>query len=160
MSFRIEYFNERVEATIADWPEDILADYARLIKLLADHGPDLRMPHSRAFGDGLFELRAKSASGIVRPIGNRRLDPFIEILNSKRHRATLSNSITFGKWSRRAGRFDCGGHGGNTQAGRGQSGCRWGPVRIGAVVDKLAVNADDTVALAEVVQVLLRGGRV
>ena len=35
-----------------------------------------------------------------------------------------------------------------------------GPVRIGAVVDKLAVNADDTVALAEVVQVLLRGGRV
>ena len=66
MSFRIEYFNERVEATIADWPEDILADYARLIKLLADQGPDLRMPHSRAFGDGLFELRAKSAAGIGR----------------------------------------------------------------------------------------------
>jgi phage-related protein len=41
----------------------ILADYARLIELLIKHGPSLRLPHSRAFGDGLFELRPRGRSG-------------------------------------------------------------------------------------------------
>jgi phage-related protein len=31
-----------------------------------EHGPNLRLPHSRAFGDGLFELRPKGRSGIGR----------------------------------------------------------------------------------------------
>lgn len=44
-----------------------MADYARLLELLVEFGPHLRMPHSRAFGDGLFELRPKSRSGIGRP---------------------------------------------------------------------------------------------
>ena len=30
------------------------------------YGPDLGMPHTRAMGDGLFELRLKSAEGIAR----------------------------------------------------------------------------------------------
>ena len=30
------------------------------------HGPDLGMPHTRAMGKGLFELRLKSAEGIAR----------------------------------------------------------------------------------------------
>lgn len=29
-------------------------------------GPSLRLPHSRAFGDGLFELRPRGRSGIGR----------------------------------------------------------------------------------------------
>jgi phage-related protein len=29
-------------------------------------GPDLGMPHTRAMGDGLFELRLKAAEGISR----------------------------------------------------------------------------------------------
>ncbi len=45
---------------------DVLADYARLIELLAEYGPSLRLPHSRAFGDGLFELRPRGRSGIGR----------------------------------------------------------------------------------------------
>lgn len=45
---------------------DVLADYARLVELLAEHGPNLRLPHSRAFGDGLFELRPRGRSGIGR----------------------------------------------------------------------------------------------
>jgi phage-related protein len=39
---------------------------ARLIELLAEYGPSLRLPHSRAFGDGLFELRPRGRSGIGR----------------------------------------------------------------------------------------------
>ncbi len=45
---------------------DVLADYARLAELLVEHGPNLRLPHSRAFGDGLFELRPRGRSGIGR----------------------------------------------------------------------------------------------
>lgn len=66
MAFEIEYFHERVLAEIHSWPVDVLADYARLIELLAEHGPNLRLPHSRALGDGLFELRPRGRSGIGR----------------------------------------------------------------------------------------------
>ena len=43
-----------------------MADYARLVELLAQHGPRLRLPNSKAFGDGLFELRPRGRSGIGR----------------------------------------------------------------------------------------------
>jgi phage-related protein len=66
MSFEIEYFHERVQYDIESWSVGILADYARLIELLIEHGPSLRLPHSRAFGDGLFELRPRGRSGIGR----------------------------------------------------------------------------------------------
>jgi phage-related protein len=66
VAFEIEYFHERVLAEVESWPVDVLADYARLIELLAEHGPSLRLPHSRAFGDGLFELRPCGRSGIGR----------------------------------------------------------------------------------------------
>jgi phage-related protein len=66
MAFAIEYFHERVLAEVESWPVDVLADYARLIEHLAEHGPSLRLPHSRAFGDGLFELRPRGRSGIGR----------------------------------------------------------------------------------------------
>jgi len=29
------------------------------------YGPDLGMPHTRAMGDGLFELRLKAAEGLA-----------------------------------------------------------------------------------------------
>ena len=66
MSYEIEYFHPRVLAEIESWPVDVLADYARLVELLADHGPNLRLPHSRAMGEGLFELRPRGRSGIGR----------------------------------------------------------------------------------------------
>lgn len=66
MAFQIEYFHERVLAEIESWPVDVLADFARLIELLADYGPSLRLPHSRAFGGGLFELRPRGRAGIGR----------------------------------------------------------------------------------------------
>jgi phage-related protein len=66
MAFAIEYFHERVLAEVESWPVDVLANYARLVELLAEHGPSLRLPHSRAFGEGLFELRPRGRSGIGR----------------------------------------------------------------------------------------------
>lgn len=63
MAFEIEYFHGRVLAEIEAWPVDVLADYARLLELLMSHGPSLRLPHSRAMGEGLFELRPRGRSG-------------------------------------------------------------------------------------------------
>src|SRR5690348_2058347 len=66
MAFEVEYFHQRVLAEIESWPVDVLADYARLVELLIEYGPALRLPHSRALGDGLFELRPHGRSGIGR----------------------------------------------------------------------------------------------
>jgi phage-related protein len=66
VAFDVEYFHPRVLAEIESWPVDVLADYARLVELLVEHGPDLRLPHSRALGGGLFELRPRGRSGIGR----------------------------------------------------------------------------------------------
>lgn len=64
--YHVEYFNKRVLRELESWPVDILADYARLVELLQEHGPDLRMPYCRPMGDGLFELRARGKEGIGR----------------------------------------------------------------------------------------------
>ena len=68
MAYSLEYFHAKVLATIEAWPVDILADYARVVELLIEHGPDLGLPHSRALGGGLFELRPKGRSGIGRAL--------------------------------------------------------------------------------------------
>ena len=66
MDYQIEYFNPRVLASIEAWPVELLADYARLVELLMAHGPNLRLPHSRSMGEGLFELRPRGREGIGR----------------------------------------------------------------------------------------------
>ena len=66
MGYEIEYFHARVLAKIESWPADVLADYARIVELLIEYGPGLLMPHSRALGSGLFELRPRGRSGIGR----------------------------------------------------------------------------------------------
>lgn len=68
MAFAIEYFHERVLVEIESWPVDVLADYARLLELLAEHGPNLRLPHSRALGEGLFELRPRGKVAMGRAL--------------------------------------------------------------------------------------------
>jgi|SRR5450755_2301315 phage-related protein len=82
MAFEIEYFHERVLAEIESWPVDVVADYARLIELPAEYGPNLRLPHSRAFGDGLFELRLRGRSGIGRALYCFLVDKHIVVLHA------------------------------------------------------------------------------
>lgn len=68
MAYSAEYFHSRVRDEIESWPVGILADYARLVELLMEFGPDLGMPHSRAMGGGLFELRPRGREGIGRAL--------------------------------------------------------------------------------------------
>ena len=64
--WEIQFFNERIQREIRDWPVDIHADFLRLAGLMQEYGVDLRLPHSRAMGKGLFELRCKGREGIGR----------------------------------------------------------------------------------------------
>lgn len=66
MPYSIDYFHPKVKEEIESWPVGILADYARLAKLSIEFGPSLRMPHSRAMGGGIFELRPRGREGIGR----------------------------------------------------------------------------------------------
>lgn len=66
MNYTVEYFHPRVKAEIENWPDGILADYAKIVELLIEFGPNLRMTHSRAMGGGLFELRPKGREGTGR----------------------------------------------------------------------------------------------
>jgi len=62
----IKYYNREVQNKISEMPVSIRANYARLTELLTEFGADLRLPHSRAMGNGLFELRLKGKEGIGR----------------------------------------------------------------------------------------------
>lgn len=66
MAYRIEYFSASTRAAIYAWPAGLRARYLALVARMTEHGPDLGMPHTRAMGDGLFEVRAKAAEGIGR----------------------------------------------------------------------------------------------
>jgi phage-related protein len=66
MAWSIEYYSKAVEQTILRLPPGLLARYLRLTDLMLEFGPALGMPHTRAMGGGLFELRVKGQEGIAR----------------------------------------------------------------------------------------------
>ena len=47
-------------------PAGFVARFLRYAERMERYGPDLGMPHTRAMGEGLFELRLTVAEGIVR----------------------------------------------------------------------------------------------
>jgi len=66
VNWTITYFSESVQQEILAMPAGFLARYLRYSDRMEVFGPDLGMPHTRAMGDGLFELRLKAAEGIAR----------------------------------------------------------------------------------------------
>ena len=47
-------------------PAGFVARFLRFAERMEIYRPDLGMPHTRAMGEGLFELRLKAAEGIAR----------------------------------------------------------------------------------------------
>jgi phage-related protein len=78
----IDYYSEDVRLEIEELPAGIRASYARLTELLEEFGLELRMPHSRAMGQGLFELRPRGREGIARVFYCTRVGRRIVILHS------------------------------------------------------------------------------
>ena len=107
-AFSIAYFHPKVLATIEAWPVDLLADYARLVELLMVYGPDLRLPHSRAFGGGLFELRVKGKVGIGRAFYCFQVGRNVIVLHAfiKKTRATPDNDLSIARQRLKALRHD------------------------------------------------------
>jgi phage-related protein len=66
MTYQLEYFNLNAQMSIDSWPAGLRARYLALLIRMTEFGPDMGMPHTRAMGDGLFEVRAKAAEGIGR----------------------------------------------------------------------------------------------
>lgn len=62
----VAYYSTQVEDEIMALPAGLLARYLRLADALQSFGADLGMPHTRAMGGGLFELRVKAGEGIAR----------------------------------------------------------------------------------------------
>ena len=82
MTRSITYYNERVRKAVLAMPAGIVADYVRLTDAMVLHGADLRMPHSRAMGAGLFELRPKGPEGIGRVFYCTQVGHTIVVLHS------------------------------------------------------------------------------
>ncbi len=81
-NWQINYYNARVQRDVWAMPSGILADYLRLTEAMTIYGADLRMPHSRAMGGGLFELRPKGPEGIGRVFYCTQVGKTIVVLHS------------------------------------------------------------------------------
>ena len=99
MSYTIVYFNERVKQQVMSLPSGILADYIHLVDLIENHGMNLQMPHSRAMGGGLFELRPKGSEGIARVFYCTQIEQTIVVLHSfvKKTNTTPTDDLNIAK---------------------------------------------------------------
>lgn len=66
MDYSIEYYSDAVAEEILALPDTLAARYLVLTRRIVAVGPNLGLPHTDAFGDGLFELRLKGQEGIAR----------------------------------------------------------------------------------------------
>jgi phage-related protein len=66
MRWTVTFFNRRLEDDTLALPAGFVARFVRYAERMEVFGPDLGMPHTRAMGGGLFELRLKAAEGIAR----------------------------------------------------------------------------------------------
>lgn len=77
MKYTIDFYSESVQADIIGLPETLAARFLSLADRMKTVGANLGEPHTKAFGNGLFELRIKGSEGIARvfycTLVNRRI---------------------------------------------------------------------------------------
>jgi len=66
MSWKVTFFNQKVEAEALAFPAGVLANFLYILEMIEDFGPVLGKPHTAPMGGGLFEIRAKGKEGIGR----------------------------------------------------------------------------------------------
>jgi len=66
VSWQVTFYSAALEKEILRLPAGFVARFLRYAERMEVFGPDLGMPHTRAMGGGLFELRLKAAEGIAR----------------------------------------------------------------------------------------------
>lgn len=60
MAWTVRFYSGRVESEILKLPAGFVARFVRYAERLELYGPDLGMPHTKAMGEGLFELCLKA----------------------------------------------------------------------------------------------------
>ena len=66
MAWTIDYHTPAVEKFVLNLPDGVFASYVRLTEMMSVYGADLGLPHTRAMGGGLLELRVNGQEGIAR----------------------------------------------------------------------------------------------
>ena len=66
LNWRVTFYSAAVQKDLLQLPAGFVARFLRYAERMELFGPDLGMPHTRAMGDGLFELRLKAAEGLAR----------------------------------------------------------------------------------------------
>ena len=66
MKWRVVFYSAALQEQLLQLPAGFVARFLRYAERMELYGPDLGMPHTRAMGSGLFELRLKAADGIAR----------------------------------------------------------------------------------------------
>jgi phage-related protein len=66
VAWTIAFYSRRLEDEILALSGGFVARFLRYAERMEVFGPDLGMPHTRALGNGLFELRIKAPEGIAR----------------------------------------------------------------------------------------------
>ena len=66
MNWRLEYYNKELQSLILDMSAELQARYIHYTDRMERYGANLGMPHTRAMGEGLFELRLRGEANIAR----------------------------------------------------------------------------------------------
>lgn len=82
MVYSIAYYSREVQEDILNLPVTLQARYIALTDRMIEYGPNLGLPHTDAFGGGLFELRLKGAEGIARVFFCTMVEQEIVMLHS------------------------------------------------------------------------------
>lgn len=99
MNWTIEYYSINMQDDIRALPAKLKAQYFKLTKRMLAYGPNLMPPHTKAFGNGLFELRLKGQEGIARVFYCTVIDQKIVMLHAfiKKSQKTPTNDIDIAK---------------------------------------------------------------
>jgi phage-related protein len=82
MSWKVTFFNNKVEEDTMSFPAGILANLLHILEMIEEFGPNIGKPYTAAMGNGLFEIRAKGKEGIGRALFCIEKEKEIIILNS------------------------------------------------------------------------------
>jgi len=83
MTWKIEFYNEKVRTEILSFPAGIKAKFLQILDTIEELGPlNIGKPHIAPMGKGLYEIRAKGQEGIARSFFCSITDKRVKILHS------------------------------------------------------------------------------
>ena len=99
MAYTITYYSREVQEDIMNLPVTLQARYIGLTQRMLEYGPNLGLPHTDAFGGGLFELRLKGVEGIARVFFCTMVEQEIIMLHSfiKKSQKTPAKELKLAK---------------------------------------------------------------